>query len=884
MAANKNIHYFSRNIRPKNEQVMEKSGLRGKQALEFASLDLPILPGFIIDAEIAAHLEDFDFKKEAGIHLKKFEDVVKKRFDDPDNPLLLKIVISPNLAIVHYPTLHNFGLTDDTIPGFCGFVGETFGYHEVLFMLHGFLEIELKIAELEKKEKQRQELNRAIGELKKILEGDAGAKELKAAFAKFRGLLPREFFTSAFSQMQTALQRISLMLKLDDLDDEDAAIMVQPMVYGNYGKDSSSGSFYTRDIVSGEDLLQGWYNQNEFDTIDIEGKDINEIGSGFLKDLKKIAKTVEDHFKEIRFIRFTIENKQVWLIEQRPVMTKSTQADLKTLLDLHNRRIVDQEYLIKGIKPAQLNEILHPVVDIKSIKDFEEISGGISGAPGAAVGRVYFTTEGLLEAYKTAQLEGMDTKFILCMPATFAEDVKAIEVATGVLSSEGGYSAHASVVARQYGKVSLVKPEMRITGKKAVIDKVTVKEGDYITMNVPHYGDPQIFIGKASLIEPSPEGSGLLEYIDIVKNFTKDFHVRVNADNPHDAELAVRFGAQGIGLCRTEHMFFDEKRINVFRELIISDNTSDREGALKKLKKMQVQDFSGIFRAMDGKEVTIRLLDAPLHEFLPHNDAEMGYFLEYIKGQKKYQDLSQKEIRYRCDSLREFNPMLGHRGCRIAVSYPEIYRMQIEAIFEAAYALRDEKIKVLPEIMIPLIMNADELKLIVYGKKIEGDTYEGLTSVAEAIRKEKGGKELPYKIGTMIELPAAALSAGEIARYAEFFSFGTNDLTQTSLGLSRDDFNSFMPDYTQFDILNGNPFQQLDKNVKELIQTAVRRGLMTRPGLSKGICGEHGAVPENISFCMEAGLDYVSCSVYSVPIAMLAVAQLELERQEAAAG
>ncbi len=884
MAANKNIHYFSRNIRPKNEQVMEKSGLRGKQALEFASLDLPILPGFIIDAEIAAHLEDFDFKKEAGIHLKKFEDVVKKRFDDPDNPLLLKIVISPNLAIVHYPTLHNFGLTDDTIPGFCGFVGETFGYHEVLFMLHGYLEIELKIAELEKKEKQRQDLNRAIGELKKILEGDAGAKELKAAFAKFRGLLPKEFFTSAFSQMQTALQRISLMLKLDDLDDEDAAIMVQPMVYGNYGKDSASGSFYTRDIVSGEDLLQGWYNQNEFDTIDIEGKDINEIGTGFLKDLKKIAKTVEDHFKEIRFIRFTIENKQVWLIEQRPVMTKSTQADLKTLLDLHNRKIVDQEYLIKGIKPAQLNEILHPVVDIKSIKDFEEISGGISGAPGAAVGRVYFTTEGLLEAYKTAQLEGMDTKFILCMPATFAEDVKAIEVATGVLSSEGGYSAHASVVARQYGKVSLVKPEMRITGKKAVIDKVTVKEGDYITMNVPHYGDPQIFIGKASLIEPSPEGSGLLEYIDIVKNFTKDFHVRVNADNPHDAELAVRFGAQGIGLCRTEHMFFDEKRINVFRELIISDNTSDREGALKKLKKMQVQDFSGIFRAMDGKEVTIRLLDAPLHEFLPHNDAEMGYFLDYIKGQKKYQDLSQKEIRYRCDSLREFNPMLGHRGCRIAVSYPEIYRMQIEAIFEAAYALRDEKIKVLPEIMIPLIMNADELKLIVYGKKIEGDTYEGLTSVAEAIRKEKGGKELPYTIGTMIELPAAALSAGEIARYAEFFSFGTNDLTQTSLGLSRDDFNSFMPDYTQFDILNGNPFQQLDKNVKELIQTAVRRGLMTRPGLSKGICGEHGAVPENISFCMEAGLDYVSCSVYSVPIAMLAVAQLELERQEAAAG
>ena len=881
MAANKNIHYFSQTIRPTTDSVLEKSGLRGKQALEFASLDLPILPGLIIDAEIAAHLEDFDFEKEGKLHIKKFQDVVDKKFDSPTNPLLLKIVISPNLAIVHYPTLHNFGLTEDTIPGFCSFVGEKFGYHEVLFMLHGFLEIELKIAELEEREKDRANLSDKIDELKKILDGKSGAAELKKAFGTYRKLLPAEFFSSAYAQMEIALKRISLMLKLDDLDDEDAAIMVQPMVYGNYGKESASGSFYTRDIVTGEDTLQGWFNQNEFDTIDTEGKDINKIESSFLKVLRKIAKTVEDHFKEIRFIRFTIENKKVWLIEQRPLMTKSAQADIKTLLDLHSRKVVDSEYIIRNMKPGQLNEILHPIVDMNSTKGLQEITGGISGAPGAAVGRVYFTTEGLLDAYKNAQLEGLDTQFILCMPATFAEDVKAIEVAKGVLSSEGGYSAHASVVARQYGKVSLVKTELKFSTRKATMGSVTIKEGDYITLNVPHYGDPQIYIGKAALIEPSPEGSGLFEYVDVVKTFVKDFHVRVNADNPHDAELAVRFGAQGIGLCRTEHMFFNEKRINVFRELIISENSSDREAALKKLKKMQVQDFTGIFKAMDGKEVTIRLLDAPLHEFLPHNDAEMGYFMEHLKGQKKYQNISAKEVRSRCDGLREFNPMLGHRGCRIAVSYPEIYRMQVEAMFEAAYTLRSEKIRVYPEVMIPLIMNADELKLIVYGKKIEGDSYEGLISVADKVRKAQGGREIPYKIGTMIELPAAALSAGEIARYAEFFSFGTNDLTQTTLGLSRDDFNSFMPDYTQFDILNGNPFQELDKNVKELIQAAVRRGLMTRPGLTKGLCGEHGAIPENISFCMDAGLDYVSCSVYSVPIALLAVAQLEVDRRSA---
>jgi pyruvate,orthophosphate dikinase len=326
-------------------------------------------------------------------------------------------------------------------------------------------------------------------------------------------------------------------------------------------------------------------------------------------------------------------------------------------------------------------------------------------------------------------------------------------------------------------------------------------------------------------------------------------------------------------------MFFKEERINEFRRMIVSENVEERKKVLTRLKKMQLDDFYNIFKAMDGKEVTIRLLDAPLHEFLPHNTKQFEAFIDYLKKNGEEQ-VDADEIRRYSDSLNEFNPMLGHRGCRIAVSYPEIYEMQVEAIFEAAYKARKEGYKVYPEIMIPLIMNANELKLIIHGKRIEGQTYKGLSTIETEVRnKLKENKPLPYKFGTMIELPVAALAAGDISRYAEFFSFGTNDLTQTTIGLSRDDYTSFMPDYTLFDILHGNPFQILEEQVKELVTTAVRRGKMTRPDLHTGLCGEHGAVPQNIEYCIQAGLDYVSCSLYSVPIALLAVAQNKLPQE-----
>ncbi len=874
----KNIHFFSEKEFIKNSVILDKVGVRIREANNFAKLELPVVPGFAIDSDVASSLETgkiISFIKPA---ITKIEEKMGKSYNSPSKPLTLKIVISPNLTITsRYPALHNFGITKSTFDGFSKQVGENFAYNELFFLIKGVLIIEEKIYRLENKEKEADKINTIISSIdqkfgKKIKESDK-----EKLIESLQGYIPDSFYEDAYDQLDYTLSRISTLLNLDEMNDDDTAIGVQAMVYGNTGDKSFSGSFFTRNVINGEKKLTGEYFQNTFDFSGSKGIDINKIDKTYLAKLEKIARSIEDTFKNIRHIRFTIENKTLWMVDQREVLNKSVMSEIITLLDLLKRKIVDDKFVINSIKPEQLNEILHPIIDRSSVSKLKKLTGGIAGAPGAAIGRVFFSTESLLDAQKIAQQKDLDTKMILCMEATFAEDVKAIEAATGVLSSEGGYAAHASVVARQYGKVSLVKPEIKFKGKKISIGDTEITEGDYITLNVPNYGDPEVFIGKADLIEPDYESSGIETLISVAKKYTKNFHVRVNADNARDASLARKFGAEGIGLCRTEHMFFDSSRINVFREMILSDNNDKRNKTLAKLKTMQKTDFYKLFKVMEGKEVTIRLLDAPLHEFLPHNTNEMGEFLAYLKKQKGFEKITQKEVSSLCDSLSEFNPMLGHRGCRIAISYPEIYNMQVSAIFEAAFTLQKEGIKVNPEIMIPIIMNSEEVKSIIYGKKIEGNAIKGLIKIEEEVRSAMKAKPVEYKIGTMIELPAAALSADEIAKYAEFFSFGTNDLTQTTLGLSRDDFNNFMPDYTQFDIISGNPFEILNENVKELVSIAVRRGKMTRPDIKLGLCGEQGAIPQNIEFCMNVGLDYVSCSTYSVPIATLAVSQLSLK-------
>ena len=390
--------------------------------------------------------------------------------------------------------------------------------------------------------------------------------------------------------------------------------------------------------------------------------------------------------------------------------------------------------------------------------------------------------------------------------------------------------------------------------------------------------EPTLYLDQVGLIEPDFEKNGLLEILDISQKFITNFDVRANADLGRDAEVAKKFHAKGIGLCRTEHMFFNEKRIMKFREMILTSNEADRRKVLEELRPMQRSDFYDLFKIMQGLPVTIRLLDAPLHEFLPRNDEGMNEFIKFMSAKNK--SIKASEIKARCDELHEMNPMLGHRGCRVAVTFPEIYEMQCRAIFEAACMLKKEGVKVKPEIMIPIVMSEQELKFIKVGKRIEGTTVKGIRDIRDEVLEEYGIKDIEYSIGSMVELPAAALRAGQIAQYAEFFSFGTNDLTQTTFGLSRDDVNSFFPSYSLFDIIKANPFKVLGEEVKELIEIATVRGRLTRPDIKIGLCGEHGADPENIAFCVNTGLNYVSCSPYAIPLSKLAIAQLNLAKEE----
>jgi pyruvate, orthophosphate dikinase len=849
--------------------AQEIIGTRGKNIMELASLGAPILPGFLLPNETVKDLvaKPQDAKKFFLEPISKIERILGKRFNDEKNPMLIKVVESPMLNMIRAFSIHNIGLCDKTVGGFGTFVGEDFAYHEYRNVLRKIVELETK-SDIEPG--RRKKIEGFAAELK----ASKKQAKIRSAIEDNKGLYPKEVFENAYSQVEFVLGLLLSYFQINT-SNIDSAILIQAMTFGNYGEESYYGTYYTRDIITGESEISGKYFVNAFDATQAEGKSVTRIEASFLKELKKVASELEKHFKEIRQVRFTVENGRLWVIDQVAVPNKSTQAEIKTLLDLHGKKVVDDVYIINAIKPGRLSEILHPVIDVATAEKLPKAQGGIAGAVGAAIGRAYFSTDKLIKAYKRATQTNEDEKFILVMSATFAEDVKAIEVAQGVLTCEGGYASHAPVVARSLGKVALVYPDMKVERDQVKIGNKIVKEGDYITLNVPYYEPPVVYFGRAKLITPSAEGSGLLEFLDVVQKHIHDFDVHANADQPKDADLAKLFKAKGIGLCRTEHMFFHEKRINNFRAMILAGSKEERVKALSQLEEMQVADFYKLFKIMEGLPVTIRLLDAPLHEFLPHTKESMADFIKFMKA--RYPKLTEEEIRLRCDMLKEFNPMLGHRGVRVAITYPEIYNMQTRAIFEAAYSLKKEGIEAVPEIMIPIVMSAIEIKTIRNGKKIEGKSITGIKEIEKEVREEYKCDPIEYRVGTMIELPAAALQADKIARYAEFFSFGTNDLTQTTNGLSRDDFNSFFSDYNEFDLLEENPFKVLGDQVKELIQLAAERGRLTRPDITLGLCGEHGAEPANIPFVKEAGLNYVSCSPYGIPIAKLAIAQLNVK-------
>jgi pyruvate,orthophosphate dikinase len=868
------FYFFSNGEYNDKGDTLEIIGIRGKRIVELATLNIPTSPGFVFANKVVRDLPKetesvWPILKEP---FRRIGQAFGKIFDDTKNPLLVKVLESPMLNIVNTQSIHNIGLCDTTVEGFSSFVGETFAYQEYNYLLRHIIDLEIfaKTAEGSRLDK--------LKAFAKALDAGKTKAATIAAIAKFRDAFPESVYAGAYQQLMYVINLFKTVIETNPTS-EDSALLIQTMVYGNFNNKSCSGDFFTHDIITGENALMGDFFTQAFDASGKSGKPVGKINPGILKQLVQIGKQLETKFKEIRRVRFTVENEELWIIDQQPAANKSTQAEIKSLLDFLNEGIIDEEYIIKAIKPGRLSEILHPTLDPRSVSKFPKVTGGIAGSVGAAIGKVYFSTTELLKAYRLATQKNEEADFILAMKSTYAEDVKAIEVAQGVLASEGGYASHAPVVARSLGKVALVYPGIEFKKDSMVIGGKTIREGDSITLNVPYYEDPAIYGGKGTLMKPSPENSGLIELLELIQKHIGDFDVHANADQPKDAALAKVFKAQGIGLCRTEHMFFNEERILKFRSMIIADDAVERQKILADLKKDQVKDFYEMFKIMGNLPVTIRLLDAPLHEFLPHTKDGLTEFTAYM--QKKKKSITATQIQERCNLLAEVNPMLGHRGVRVAISYPEIYNMQIRAIFEAAYSLKKEGIDVLPEIMIPVVMTATEIKIIRNGKKIEGKSLVGLKDIEEAVRKEFGFDEpIQYRVGSMIELPAAALQAGEIACYAEFFSFGTNDLTQTTNGLSRDDFNNFFSDYNEFDLLPQNPFKVLGDQVKEMIKIASERGRLVRPDITLGLCGEHGAEPENIPFAQAIGLNYVSCSPYGIPIAKLAIAQLNLQKKK----
>ncbi len=860
-----NIIYFNKDLKDVNEKVLVKTGIRGRRAIELATMGLPIVPGFIIDADLTMKLPQVNIKEKISSYIEQLEKETKKKFGDSKKPMMLKLVLSSELNVPFFPSIHNIGMSNDTVEAFGEYTGKDFAYGEYLFLMRN---IARKLYDFN---------DEKVKGIESVLSKKPTIDQIKKTIELYKKEFGADYSDDPFDQLVFIMKKSAERYCESDIDvDNSLSIMIQVMVYGNLGENSYAGSYFTRNIVTGDSDIQGDFLKNEFDFSGGKANDIKKIDKKYYDKFSQIARKIEENFKEIRNIKFTIEEGDFWLVEQREVDEKSTQAQIKTLLDLNKSKVITDEFLIKTIKPGQLNELLHPVIDPRTIKNTKTIKGGIAGSTGAAIGRVFFSTPKLLEEYKKAIMKGGDTNLILVLTSSFAEDVKAIEVAQGVVTCEGGFSSHAPVVARSLGKVAMVQPEMKIKGNTFTLGGKSVKEGDYISINVPYYEEPTIYLDKVGLIEPDFKNNGLLDFLAIVEKHIGNFNVRANADQERDALVAKEFKAEGIGLCRTEHMFFNEKRIMKFREMIIAETLEERLKALDLLKPMQRSDFYELFKSMSGKPVTIRLLDAPLHEFLPRSEASMDEFVKYMQTRKK--SMKAADISARCEELAEMNPMLGHRGCRVAVTYPEIYEMQCRAIFEAACMLKKEGIDVVPEIMIPIVMSEQEIKFIRNGKKIEGKVVKGLRDIKEEVLEEYGMDDIEYSIGTMIELPAAALSAGSIAEYAEFFSFGTNDLTQTTYGLSRDDSNSFFPDYSLYDLIKNNPFKVLGEPVKELIGIAAIRGKLTRPDIKMGLCGEHGANPDNIVFCIEAGLNYVSCSPYSIPLAKLGIAQYNLSK------
>ncbi len=875
------VYSFSKERTEGNRTMKALLGGKGANLAEMCALGLPVPPGFTVTTEACIDYQksnqiNEDAKSQIIAALKEVEKISGKTFGGGENPLLFSVRSGARASMPGMmDTVLNLGLNDETVISLAKKSGnERFAWdsYRRFIQMYANVVMNFNISILESTLEDLKEARNVH------LDTDLTAEDFKQLVEVYKQIIANEsgqsFPTDPMEQLWKAITAVfgSWMnpraIKYRELNsipsDWGTAVNVQAMVFGNMGDDCATGVCFTRDPSTGDKRFFGEYlvnaqgedvvagirtpgpiNESSKNDSNRNEKTLEEYMPKAFAELTSLYQKLEKHYKDMQDIEFTIEGNILYLLQTRNGK-RTAQAALKIAVDLEGEKIVTREEALMQLDPEVLNQLLHPRLDPNVPK--KVITKGLPASPGAGSGMIVFNSE------KAHAMNEAGQKVILVRQETSPEDIAGMAASRAILTARGGMTSHAAVVARGMGKpcvagcssitVDYVKAEMRVDGR-------TFKEGDWITIEG---ATGEVIEGEVPTLdaEISAEFAIFMSWADEVRRLK----VRANADNPEDAKVSIKFGAQGIGLCRTEHMFFEAERILAVREMIFAEHKEQREKALVKLLPYQREDFIGIFKEMDGLPVNIRLLDPPLHEFLPHTEEDKKELAAYL-------DVEVKTVEEIGERLHEFNPMLGHRGCRLGITFPEIYRMQVRAIIEAAIEAKKANVSVIPEIMIPLVAIDSELAIL----------REILEADIKQIFKD-AGVEIKYKLGTMIELPRAAITAAEIAKHADFFSFGTNDLTQTTFGLSRDDAGKFLSDYISQSVLPSDPFVSLDQTgVGFLVDFACKEGRRVKPNLSLGICGEHGGEPKSIDFCHRTGLDYVSCSPYRVPIARLAAAQ-----------
>ena len=905
----KRVYTFGNKEAEGNGKMRELLGGKGANLAEMNRIGIPVPPGFTITTEVCA--EYYKHGREAIIEIlrpdveasiKKIEALTGRKFGDKNLPLLVSVRSGARASMPGMmDTILNLGMNDDAVEGIAKLSGNPrFAWDSYRRFVQMYGDVVLGLKPQSKEEQDPFEV--IIDEQKKKsgakLDTELKTEDLKELVVKFKAAIKKqtgsEFPTDPWEQLWGAIcavfgswmnERAILYRKLNNIPSEwGTAVSVMAMVFGNMGNNSATGVAFSRDAATGENIFNGEYLVNAQgedvvagirtpQQITIEGSrrwakaqniseqerkskypSLEEVMPDVYNELNEIQHHLEQYFTDMQDIEFTIQDGKLWMLQCRNGK-RTGAAMVKIAMDMLREGLIDEKTAVLRCEPQKLDELLHPVFDKDAIKNAKVIVKGLPASPGAATGPVVFFAD---DAEKHFAATGQ--KAVLVRIETSPEDLKGMLDAAGILTARGGMTSHAAVVARGMGKCCVSGAGELDIDYKARTIKVggyTIKEGDWISLNG---STGEVYLGQVATKEANLDGD-FGKLMELAGKYAV-LKVRANADTPRDAEQAFRFGAEGIGLCRTEHMFFEGERIKAIREMILSDDEAGRRIALQKLLPIQRGDFEGLFRVMKGYPVIVRLLDPPLHEFVPHTEKEQ-------KEMAAEMNIPYEKIAQKVDALHEVNPMLGHRGCRLGNTYPEITEMQARAIIEAAMNVKKEGVDVKVEIMVPLVGNHKELR---YQKNIIDQT-------ANAVFAERNDK-IDYLVGTMIEVPRAAVTANQIAEVAEFFSFGTNDLTQMTLGFSRDDIAKFLPTYLAKNIIKADPFKVLDRNgVGQLIREAVFKGRSTRPELKCGICGEHGGEPSSVEFCHYAGLNYVSCSPFRVPIARLAAAHAALNEK-----